>query len=65
MQALETKAELRKAHFKFGEASPKETFQTTNQENDISKGEYQLIKESLKNIGHADHIVYGKDRVPY
>jgi hypothetical protein len=61
---METKAELRKSHFKFGDAPTEETFQTTNQENNINLGDFHR-NDSVKRKDNRDSIVYGKDRVLY
>lgn len=64
MQAIEAKEDLRKAHFKFGQAPPQETFVTTNQEKNILIEGYQG-NETKKKVEMVDNIVYGTDKVIY
>ena len=62
---METKAELRRSHFRFGDTLPNETFQTTNQEKAMAQGDHQL-NETVKIIeAGKDNVVYGTDRVLY
>ena len=65
LQAMETNAELRRSHFRFGETLPNETFQTTNQEKAMAQGDHHLNETVKRMEGGKDNVVYGTDRVLY
>jgi hypothetical protein len=62
---METKAELRRSHFRFGDTIPNETFQTTNQEKAMAQRDSHISETVKRMEGGKDNIVYGTDRVQY